>query len=180
MRKWSNNECQEFERAWHSSEKLENTIEIFERIYECLYEFLFKFTKNMTGNKALTEDLVQTAFLDLYKKKNAAIVSVKAWLITAVRYKKIDDHRKHHTENRLLEEVLDDLQVSDISELHNRIFLEEILRMLPEQDQELLRLKAEDLTHGEIGYVIGLTEGAVKQRFNVIKGKIKELVRVKR
>ncbi|MFD2036077.1 sigma-70 family RNA polymerase sigma factor [Belliella marina] len=84
---------------------LVNSPKQFEEIFNEYWEVLYKAAFNRTKDQAITEDIVQEIFIDFWQRRKEIQIktSLKAYLLTAVKYKVI----KHfafsdlHTNNLL-------------------------------------------------------------------------------
>jgi RNA polymerase sigma factor (sigma-70 family) len=146
-------------------------------LFERHHVALFRYVLGLTGNRALSEDLVQEAFFRVikYARSYDTNLSFSVWLYRMARNAYFDLHRKRRREvpddalleSRSLEPIADER----MSRNQDIAFLQEALRGLPEDKREVLILsRFHDLHYNEIGGLLGCEAGAVKLRvFRALK-----------
>ena len=140
---------------------------LFERHHVAVFRYLLR----LSGNRALSEDLAQEVFFRVIKhaKSYDASRTFTVWLYGIARNAYFDSHRK------LRREVTDDpLREAKSSEpmpeelaarTQDVKFLQEALRLLPEDKREVLILsRFQNLRYDEIARVLECEVGAVKTR----------------
>lgn len=142
--------------------------ELFERHHRSVFGFFHR----MTGNREMSEDLVQDVFLRIlrYRETYDPRLSFSAWMYGIARNAFIDVMRKRRPEaawddqlgeSRSPEAPVDErLRVQQETALLQRALLE-----LPADKREVLVLsRYQDLRYEEIGRILGCEPNAVKQR----------------
>lgn len=140
---------------------------LFARHHLRLYGFLAR----LTGDRAMAEDLVQEVFLRVLRARARyhGDGSFMAWLFRIAR-NLAAGHRASRRDTLSLEDAgdagaveLDPIGAMDTAEDLAR--LERALVALAPQHREVLLLRGvEDLSHREVGEVLGCTEGAARVR----------------
>lgn len=141
---------------------------LFERHHVALFRYLL----HMTGDRALSEDLVQEVFLRVlkYMRTYDPSLSFPVWLYGMARNAYFDSLRKRRLEvssNGEMGEIASSEPMPE--ELSTRkqdvTFLWEALMRLPQEKREVLVLsRFHDLRHEEIARILKCEVGAVKVR----------------
>lgn len=149
--------------------------ELFERHNRQVYGFFYR----MTGNREMSEDLVQEVFLRIlrYRETYQPKTSFSAWMYGIARNALIDTMRKRRPEAGFddpsgpefaaREQAIDDrLRAQQEIDMVRRA-----LASLPADKREVLVLaRYQDLKYDEIGRILGCEPNAVKQRvFRAVK-----------
>lgn len=154
------------------------------RAYELLYhrylDRVYRFAFSKTADPAIAEELTSSIFLDVleglnrYKPRG----TFAAWLFTIARRRCADYHRSP-SPLPLIVEALPTFERHPEQEIDRRALflrLEKILKMLPKEDLDMLRLRyAADLSHAEIGQVIGKSEPATKMAMSRLIRRLRDL-----
>jgi RNA polymerase sigma-70 factor (ECF subfamily) len=148
--------------------------ELFERHHRQVYGYLYR----MTGNRELSEDLVQDVFLRIlkYRESYQPKTSFTAWMYGIARHALIDVMRKRRPEaawddakaDRPTSDQPADEQLRAQQEVE---ILQRALASLPADKREVLVLsRYQELRYEEIGRILGCEPNAVKQRvFRAVK-----------
>ena len=142
--------------------------ELFERHHRSVYGYFMR----MTGNRELSEDLVQDVFLRIlrYRETYHPQSSFTAWMYGIARNAFIDHTRKRRLESSCVDELpevrsneaLPDEQIHSEQE---KAMLKRALEELPADKREVLILsRYQNLRYDEIGKILGCEPNAVKQR----------------
>jgi RNA polymerase sigma factor (sigma-70 family) len=140
---------------------------LFERYHLALFRYLLQ----LSGNRALSEDLVQEVFFRVLKYAGSYDPSqaFAVWLYRTARNAYFDSLHKRRTEVPesemaelpSLEPVPDEL----FTRKQDTMFLQEALRRLPEDKREVLVLsRFHDLRYEEIASILKCEIGTVKVR----------------
>lgn len=130
---------------------------------------LIAYTKRFTGDVERAKDIVQEAFLRLLQEDRTVVEShVVAWLYTVCRNLAIDLLRKEsrmtalddkHWRQTAVQDPITDQQIEDREKNHS---LMAFIESLPEQQQEVLRLKFNGgLSYRQIASILSLSESNV-------------------
>jgi len=137
--------------------------------------------------KAEAEDILQEAFLKVWKNLNNIDVSMKfsSWLFRVVHNQAISHLRKRSAFNRGIESFNEDLDSADkaqqVPDTERASGIEvrsvhHILDMLPVQYKEVLVLKfLENMSYEEISDVLRIPEGTVAIRISRAKKQFRKL-----
>jgi RNA polymerase sigma-70 factor (ECF subfamily) len=148
--------------------------ELFERYHRQVYGYLYR----MTGNRELSEDLVQDVFLRIlkYRESYQLKTSFTAWMYGIARHALIDVMRKRKPEAGWDEANVDrpaaDQPADERLKAQQEIrILQRALASLPADKREVLVLsRYQELRYEEIGRILGCEPNAVKQRvFRAVK-----------
>jgi RNA polymerase sigma-70 factor (ECF subfamily) len=140
----------------------------FTAVFDANFARLFRYLDRLSGEPDLAADLAQEAFVRLYRR-GALPDSPEAWLITVA----MNLFRNARTTRRRRERLLtaihagavlaesgrlpDDVVMADETRARVRAAIDR----LPEREQRLLLLSAEDFSYREIAQALGLHEGSV-------------------
>ncbi len=149
--------------------------ELFERHNRQVYGFFYR----MTGNREMSEDLVQEVFLRIlrYRETYQPKTSFSAWMYGIARNALIDTIRKRRPEAGFddssgPEIVAREQAIDDRLRAQQEIdMVRRALASLPADKREVLVLaRYQDLKYDEIGRILGCEPNAVKQRvFRAVK-----------
>lgn len=139
---------------------------LFDRYHTPLYNFYSK----LTGDRTLSEDLVQEVFLRIlkYRQSYQPGTPFRAWIYQIARNARVDHYRKtpkHITfEPEMAPAVMpkDEAQRSQEAELLHRALMQ-----MPEEKREILILsRFQELKYDEIARLLGCELGTVKTRIH--------------
>ncbi|HLZ50372.1 MAG TPA: RNA polymerase sigma factor [Candidatus Acidoferrum sp.] len=139
---------------------------LFDRYHRPLYNFYSK----LTGDRTLSEDLVQEVFLRIlkYRQSYQPGTPFRAWIYQIARNARVDHYRKtpkHITfEPEMAPAVMpkDEAQKSQEAELLHRALMQ-----MPEEKREILILsRFQELKYDEIARLLGCELGTVKTRIH--------------
>ena len=144
-------------------------IQAFAGLYDLYIQPVYRYLLSKVGNVQDAEDLAGQTFLSAlqnfsqYKHKG----KFAAWLFSIARNKTTDFYRRQGTQERYQEaeaHLSNSLAEHPILKTERQLDLLELIQTLPEQDQELLRLRfVAQMRFREIAAVLGKREGAVKK-----------------
>jgi RNA polymerase sigma factor (sigma-70 family) len=140
-------------------------------LFERHHAGLFRYLLHLTGDQALSEDLVQDVFLRVlkYARSYDPDQSFAVWLYSMARHARFDARRKLRaetacdgiTEIRSNEPMPEELFMRK-QDVH---YLEQALHQLPADKREVLVLsRFHELRHEEIGRILDCDAGTVKVR----------------
>ena len=139
---------------------------LFDRYHGPLYNFYAK----LTGDRTLSEDLVQEVFLRIlkYRQSYQPGTPFRAWIYQIARNARVDHYRKtprHITfEPEMAPPVMpkDSAQHSEEAELLHRAMMQ-----MPEEKREILILsRFQELKYEQIARLLGCELGTVKTRIH--------------
>jgi RNA polymerase sigma factor (sigma-70 family) len=148
---------------------------LFERYHAPLYNFYTK----LTGDRALSEDLVQEVFLRIlrHRKTFRDGTPFRAWIYQIARNTRIDHFRKSRPQVPFEPEMApavapgDSAQEQQESELLHRALME-----LPEEKRELLVLcRFQELPYEEVARLVGCGVPTVKVRIHRAMQELREM-----
>jgi RNA polymerase sigma factor (sigma-70 family) len=160
--------------------------DLFDHQFTPLYHYGTRFA----SDKGLIKDCIQDLFLEIWEKREKLdhIVSIRAYLFQSLRNNLITMNRKQMRFSDLAAGA--DFLTSDFSpesqcitdetsELNNNLLVNGI-EMLPKRQREALYLKYyEELSHEEIGEIMGLQKQAVANYIHYGIQKLREYVKGK-
>ncbi len=149
----------------------ESDREAFDSLFRALYPQLVTFSMRYTRSKAVASDLVQDAFLILWKKRRELVLeqSTKAYLYSIVRNSSLNYIRDHSSKTVTLEEAEVELDEPRLESNHEMEEPEELINLirgwieeLPERRCEAFKLsRFEGLDHEEIAEVMDISANTV-------------------
>lgn len=157
----------------------------FERIYDRYSASAFGLAHRLCGCQDLAEDIVQQAFMDLWRSAarfDPARGTVGAWLLGIVRNRSIDACRRRATvRNRTtsapelaLNAAADEDPFADAAKHLDAAHMSALLDQLPAAQRQVLILAfGADLSHSEISELLSLPLGTVKSRIRIGLDKLR-------
>jgi RNA polymerase sigma-70 factor (ECF subfamily) len=142
--------------------------ELMTLLFESWYSSVVRYACRVTGNFELAEDVVQEAFMALYRelRRGTAIENPKAWTLCVVR-RKISKQTRDSLRHGGVHESLDALEslTSGLPPaLPRGIEMGEITRLfsvLSPREEEVLLLRLGALKYREIGEQLGISPNSV-------------------
>lgn len=143
-----------------------------EALFDRHHRALFRYFMHLTGNRAVSEDLVQEVFFRILKYRHTyqAETTFRAWMYQIGRNVHMDQAGKRKAEVAMPEnagelgssETLQDRQVQNRQEV---ALLHRALAALPREKREVLVMsRFQDLKYDEIASVLKVEVGTVKVR----------------
>jgi RNA polymerase sigma factor (sigma-70 family) len=137
-------------------------------LFEAHFQRLYRYLDRLSGEPELAADLVQDAFVRLYRR-GALPDAPEAWLISVAMNLFRNARSGRARRRRLLtlarsEGVLADPARSpeeDAVAAESRLHVRAVLDRMPERDRELLLLSAEGYSYRDIAAALELNEGSV-------------------
>ena len=154
---------------------------LFERYHRALFGFLF----HMTGQRELSEDMVQNVFYRILKYRHTfrGDGEFKTWMYHMARNVINDNGRalKRTVRHQELSEMTDNIGGGFAADeaMHKKqelVILKNAMANLSEESREILILsKFQELKYNEIAQIMEITEGAVKVRVHRAIGQLKNM-----
>jgi RNA polymerase sigma-70 factor (ECF subfamily) len=151
----------------------------FEAVYERHATAAFSLAYRMTGTRNVAEDVVQEAFLSLWRsgaRYDRARGSVRTWVLGIVHNRAIDALRRNlvHDKRRASDEGLEDrfeaterTEVEALRRDEARELREALLTLPPEQSRVIELSYFGGFTHTEIATMLDAPIGTVKGRMRL-------------
>ena len=140
---------------------------------------LFSFFVRLTGDRALSEDLVQDVFYRIlrYRHTYKPGSAFRAWMYQVARNARQDSLHRQRNETPLEESLHPSVVPRDrVAEEQESLLLRRALLALPEEKREVLLLsRFQELGYEEIGKLLGCDVGAVKVRVFRALQSLKEI-----
>jgi len=141
---------------------------LFERHNRAIFNFFYR----MSGNRELSEDLVQDVFFRMLKYKDSyqEKASFTAWMYQVARSAQIDSFRKRKNEAQWNDEqpepASQDVRADErLTKRQELAILQKAMAALPPEKREVLVMsRYQNLKYQEIGKILGCEENAVKLR----------------
>lgn len=135
---------------------------------------LFNFYCKLTGNRSLSEDLVQDVFFRIlkYRQTYKPGTSFKTWMYQIARNARVDNMRKQRPQVEIEDSLLPVVMPADrAQQTQETALLHKALMMLPEEKREILVLsRFQELKYEEIAKLLGCQPNAVKVKvFRALK-----------
>ena len=139
---------------------------LFDRYHAPLYNFYTK----LTGDRALSEDLVQEVFLRIlrHRKTFRQGTPFRAWIYQIARNARIDHFRKSRPQVPFEPEMAPAVEMGDPAQQQQESeLLHRALMELPEEKRELLVLcRFQELPYEEVARLVGCGVATVKVRIH--------------
>jgi RNA polymerase sigma factor (sigma-70 family) len=140
---------------------------------------LFNFYCKLTGDRALSEDLVQEVFVRIlkYRQSYHPGTPFRPWLYQIARHARLDQARKHRSETSWNPALEPPVPPADFAQQKQETkLLYRALMRLPEDKRELLILsRFQELKYEEIARLLGCEDGAVKVRVHRALLELREI-----
>jgi RNA polymerase sigma-70 factor, ECF subfamily len=140
---------------------------------------LFSFFVRLTGDRSLSEDLVQEVFYRIlrYRHTYKPGSAFRAWMYQVARNARQDGLHRQRGETPLEESLQPAIVPRDsVADEQESLLLRRALLALPEEKREVLLLsRFQELSYEEIGKLLGCDVGAVKVRVFRALQSLKEI-----
>jgi RNA polymerase sigma-70 factor (ECF subfamily) len=137
-------------------------------LFERYHSPLFNFYCRLTGDRTISEDLVQDVFFRILKYRHTYKpgTQFRAWMYQIARNARMDSLRKSKPEVEFQPEMVKGERPADaVQQEQESELLHKALMMLPEEKREVLILsRFQELKYDEIAKLMGIEEGTVKVR----------------
>src|SRR5437868_2154456 len=135
---------------------------------------LFNFYCKLTGDRSLSEDLVQDVFYRIlkYRQSYKPGTSFKTWIYQIARNARLDNFRKQRPQVEIEESMVPKVIPMDtVQQGQETALLHRALMQLPEEKREVLVLsRFQELKYEEIALMLGCQPNAVKVKvFRALK-----------
>jgi RNA polymerase sigma-70 factor (ECF subfamily) len=131
---------------------------------------LFNFYSKLTGDRTLSEDLVQEVFLRIlkYRQSYRPGTPFRSWIYQIARNARVDHFRKFPHQTALEPEMLPPVLPRDSAQENQEAqLLQRALMQLPEEKREILLLcRFQELKYQEIAELLGCELATVKTRIH--------------
>lgn len=142
----------------------------WEELYRYYYASLCSYAERLTGDVAVGEDIVQECLIRMWHApiKFPKLASLTAWLYKSVYNASISVLREKWTRERVLQDLPDsfedDEEEARVAALREEIISHfyEVLALMPQQQQDVLRASLKGLKVAEIAVQLGISENSVK------------------
>lgn len=137
-------------------------------LFERYQQPLFSFFVRLTGDRALSEDLVQDVFYRIlrYRRTYKPGSAFRTWMYQVARNARrdsFDRRRETSLEEQMIQPAV--LPRDTVADEQENLLLRRALLQLPEEKREVLLLsRFQELSYEEIGNLLGCDAGAVKVR----------------
>ena len=148
---------------------------LFERYHVPLFNFYLK----LTGNRPLSEDLVQEVFFRILKYRHSyrPETPFRAWMYQIARNARLDHLRKRRPETSWEPEMSPAVEPVDTAQqTQEAVLLRRALMQISEDKREVLVLsRFQDLKYEEIAQMLGCEVGTVKTRVHRAMQELREI-----
>jgi len=153
----------------------------FAALLERRYDSLFALCFRLTGSRAEAEDLTQDICLSLPAKLTGyrATARFTTWLYR-VAVNAAHDRRRRHATHARAADGWGDWELGRRADIatgaHHRDWLCTAMARLPADLRDTLALTIDDeMTHGEAGIALGISEGTVSWRLSEIRKRLRDM-----
>lgn len=149
---------------------------LYRRFAVRVYRYVYSRVSNVADAEEITSQVFVDAMQGLQRYRPRG--SFAGWLLAIAR-RRCADHYRRRVHSPLRDDLADASSRSPMDQaLRNEALqgLARVLEKLSEQERELLRLRyAAELSHREIGYLLGRNEGAIKTAMSRLMHKARAL-----
>ncbi len=140
---------------------------------EAVWHVCWKFAK---GNRTACEDMVQEVWIALWLRFDKLNESYgewqqRVWVKRITRSVLVDLYRRSEPEGERLTPVL--IQTMPDTTINLAEEIDDLMALLPEDEEHLMRMRLEGYDAQEIGDTFGIDRNAVYQRVNRIMNKLR-------
>ena len=150
---------------------------LFDRYHAPLYNFYAK----LTGDRTLSEDLVQEVFLRIlkYRQSYQPGTPFRAWIYQIARNARVDHYRKTAKHITYEPEMSPPVMPKDAAqESEEAALLHRAMMQMPEEKREILILsRFQELKYEEIARLLGCELGTVKTRIHRAIQELRQVFR---
>ncbi|HMD38565.1 MAG TPA: RNA polymerase sigma factor [Candidatus Acidoferrum sp.] len=150
---------------------------LFDRYHAPLYNFYAK----LTGDRTLSEDLVQEVFLRIlkYRQSYQPGTPFRAWIYQIARNARVDHYRKTPKHITYEPEMSPPVMPKDAAqESEEAALLHRAMMQMPEEKREILILsRFQELKYEEIARLLGCELGTVKTRIHRAIQELRQVFR---
>ncbi|MEO1637851.1 MAG: RNA polymerase sigma factor [Pseudomonadota bacterium] len=152
----------------------------FASLLERQYDRLFAVAFRLTGSRAEAEDLTQDVCAALPAKLASyrGQSRVSTWLYRVVVNTAHDRRRRQATHGRAATGWGDwevNRRAADTADAAQLDWLTQAMNQLPEDLRDTLALCLDDMTHAQVGEVLGISEGTVSWRISEAKKALRQI-----
>ncbi len=148
-------------------------------LFERYHVPLFNFYTKLTGDRTMSEDLVQEVFFRILKYRHSYRVDTpfRAWMYQIARNARLDHLRKRRPETSWEPEMSPAVAPTDTAQQSQEAaLLHKALLQISEDKREVLVLsRFQDLKYEEIAQMLGCEVGTVKTRVHRALQELREI-----
>lgn len=154
----------------------------FQKLLELHYDMIYQVAYRFTGQCEDAEDITQEVCVGLASKIHAyrGEAKFKTWLYTIIVNACLDGHRKRERQYAQLADYLEyqahDRAVSDDNAQQVAWLYRELARLKEPFKETAFLVLAEDLSHADVGKILGCSESTISWRMHEIRHKLKALM----
>jgi RNA polymerase sigma-70 factor (ECF subfamily) len=148
-------------------------VKAMDLLYDHYADTLYGIVLRMVGNDAQAKDILQDAFVKIWKRSksyNSSKGRLFTWLLSVVRNQAIDVIRKNNRSGEIYGEANDvtlNKTVAENSDIALDHDIKKVLSELDDHQQELL----------EHSYILGFTHPEIAEKFEIPLGTVKTRIR---
>lgn len=158
-------------------------IKFIEKSYKLYEQKMYQIAYLILHDSGLAEDAVQEAFLKLMKRniyfKDPKSDDCKRYIITVIKHASIDIYNKKKREREIMYLSDEDANIADVSDPNSgNPDMEELISDLPSKYYAVVHcLTIKNLSVKETSAELGITEAAVRKRFERAKLLLKTIMK---
>ncbi|MFQ6009021.1 MAG: RNA polymerase sigma factor [Candidatus Zixiibacteriota bacterium] len=148
-----------------------------QRIYNRHKNKLYSFCFYVTGNREMSEDIVQETFVQLMNQKAKLRIktALKNWLFICTRNLVYNRLKKNNKQILPLSQITNPTVAMDIE---TKLFINNVLDKLSLDERELILLREQQqFTTEEISDMLGISEEAVRVRLYRVRKKMQQIAK---
>lgn len=148
---------------------------LFERYQSPLFNFYLK----LTGDRTLSEDLVQEVFFRMlkYRQSYRPETAFRAWMYQIARNARVDHLRRRRPETSWEPEMSPAIAPADTAQQsqENALLYRALMRLQEDKREVLVLSRFQDLKYEEIAQLLGCETGTVKTRVHRALQELREI-----
>jgi len=159
----------------------EGVCETLGTLFDRYHARLFNYFVRLTGDRTLSEDLVQEVFYRILKRRHTyrSGSPFKPWMYQIARNARHDNFKRRGVELEFEEQMVEPIKPKDeLSEHEQNQLLHRALLQLPEDKREVLLLsRFQEMKYSEIAQMLGCEVGTIKTRVFRAVQELREVLR---
>ncbi len=142
-------------------------------LYNLTYKVIFKFLRRYSNDSEIIKDCISMTFITIIEKSNDKLffTNCLSWILTISKFHIFNSLKKYSKYDNLP----DNFEIEDNSELENSIFIKTLLNQLDENNKKLFYLRFYlRLKINEISKIMKVSTSTIKRQLKALQNIIKD------